>query len=268
MRHARAAVVAAALLVWTLALIPVQAAALALRLRLAHIIPRLYHTGICRVVGIDVRTAGHKPGAAPTLYVCNHSSWADIVVLYTLLDASFVAKAEVARWPLFGLLAKLSRTVFVVRRTSRSHRHRNEIRHRLEIGHSLILFPEGTSGNGNHVLPFNSTFFAVAQQPVHGRPLTVQPVTLAYTGFRNLPMSRCQRPIVAWYGNMGMFGHLWQLMGQGSIRADVWLHKPVTLENYGSRKALARACEDTVADGLSTLLAGRTPNSRQSADTP
>ena len=100
------------------------------------------------------------------------------------------------------------------------------------------------------MLPFNSTFFAVAQQPVHGRPLTVQPVTLAYTGFRNLPMSRCQRPIVAWYGNMGMFGHLWQLMGQGSIRADVWLHKPVTLENYGSRKALARACEDTVADGL------------------
>ncbi len=257
--HLRAAAVAAALLAWTGALIPVQAGALALRLPLSRRIPRLYHRGVSRMAGIDIRVTGRSAHAPPTLYVCNHASWADIVILSCVLDSAFVAKAEVAGWPLFGLLAKLARTVFIERRASRSGHHRNEMRVRLEQGGSLILFPEGTSGDGNRVLPFNSTFFAVAQQPVAGKPLTVQPVSIAYTGFRNLPMSRRERPYIAWYGEMGLVGHLWRLLALGGARADVWLHEPVTIERYGSRKALARACEDKVADGLSALLAGRRP---------
>lgn len=257
--HLRAAGVALLLLAWTVLLIPVQAAALALRSPLSRVVPKLYHRGVSRTIGIDIHVAGCRAGAPPTLYVCNHASYVDIIVLSCVLDAAFVAKAEVAGWPLFGLLAKLARSVFVVRRASRSERHRDEIRRRLQDGDSLILFPEGTSSDGNRVLPFNSTFFAVAQRPLGGGPLAVQPVSLAYTGFRNLPMSRRERPWATWYGDTALFGHLWRLMGLGGVRVDVWLHEPVTIESHGSRKALARACETAVADGLSALLAGRRP---------
>ena len=265
--HLRAAAAAAALLTWTALLIPVQAAALALRSPLSRTVPRLYHRGVARMIGLDIAAAGRAAGAPPTLYVCNHASWVDIVVLSCLLDASFVAKAEVAGWPLFGLLARLARTVFVVRRKSRSDRHRNEMDRRLEGGGSLILFPEGTSGDGNRVLPFNSTFFAVAERPPGARPLAVQPVTIAYTGLDGLPMSRRERPFLAWYGEMGLVAHLWRLLGLGRARVDVWLHPPVAIGGYGSRKALARACEATVANGLSALLAGR-PETLEAAEAP
>lgn len=264
--HLRAGAVALALLAWTAALLPVQAFALAFGMRLARRIPRLYHRGVGAAAGIDVRVLGAPPSPPPTLYVCNHASWADIVVLSRVLDASFVAKAEVASWPLFGLLAKLARSVFVVRRASRSDRHRDEMRRRLEAGDSLILFPEGTSGDGNRVLPFNSTFFAVARRPVGGRPLAVQPVTLAYAAHEGLPMSRRERPWIAWYGDTGLMGHLWRLLGLGRMRVDVWLHEPATLDAHGSRKALARACEATVAEGLSALLAGRGPGAGRAAE--
>ena len=262
--HMRAGAVALGLLAWTALLIPVQAFALAFRLPLARRVPRLYHRGVARAAGIRIRVSGRPARPGPTLFVCNHASWVDIVVLSCVLDASFVAKAEVAGWPLFGLLARLARSVFVVRRASRSGRHRDEMRLRLEDGDSLILFPEGTSGDGNRVLPFNSTFFAVAQAPVHGRPLAVQPVTLAYTGYNSLPMTRRERPWLAWYGEMGLMSHLWRLLALGPARADVWLHEPVSIERYGSRKALAGACRTAVADGLAALLAGRRPDSANS----
>ena len=255
--HMRAGAVALALLAWTALLIPVQAFALAFRLSLSRRVPRLYHRGVARTVGIRVRVSGRAANPRPTLFVCNHSSWLDIVVLSCVLDASFVAKAEVAGWPLFGLLAKLARSVFVVRRASRSGRHRDEMRTRLEGGDSLILFAEGTSGDGNRVLPFNSTFFAVAQRPVRGRPLAVQPVTLAYTGVRGLPMTRRERPWLSWYGDTALMSHLWRVLGLGGAGADVRFHEPVSIERHGTRKALARACEDAVADGLAALLAGR-----------
>lgn len=257
--HLRAGAIAAALLAWTAALIPVQAAALALRLPLARIVPKLYHRGVSIGLGVEIRLRGNPSAPRPALFVCNHASWVDIVVLSCVLDASFVAKAEVARWPLFGLLAKLARTVFVVRRPSRSEAHRDDIRRRLEQGDSLILFAEGTSGDGNRVLPFNSTFFAVAQRPAGGSDIAAQPVTLAYTGVRGLPMTRRERPWLSWYGDTGLMAHLWRFLGLGGAEVDLWLHEPVRIGPNGTRKTMARACEAAVADGLSALLAGRKP---------
>ena len=255
----RAGAVALALLAWTALLIPVQAFALAFRLPLSRRVPRLYHRGVARAAGLRIRVSGRPAHPRPTLFVCNHASWIDIVVLSCVLDASFVAKAEVAGWPLFGLLARLARSVFVVRRASRSGRHRDEMRLRLEDGDSLILFPEGTSSDGNRVLPFNSTFFAVAQRPAGGRDLAVQPVTLAYTGVRGLPTTRRERPWLAWYGDTGLMAHLWRVLGLGGAEVDVRIHEPVSIGRNGTRKTLARACENAVADGLSALLAGREP---------
>ncbi len=260
----RAAITLILLAIWTGLLLPVQMVAVLLHLPLARIIPGLYHGGICKLIGIDVKRTGETAVDPPALYVCNHASYLDIVVLSTLLDASFVAKIEVAGWPLFGLLAKLVNTIFVDRRPSRSGTHRNEMRERLEAGRSLILFPEGTSTDGNRVLPFNSTFFAIVEEPVGGKPIQVQPVTLAYTRYNNLPMSRRERPYLTWYGDTAMAGHLWRLLSIGRATVEVRFHRAVTIDAFGSRKALAAACGQTVAVGLANLLSGR----NESANAP
>ena len=84
-----------------------------------------------------------------------------------MIPGSFIAKAEVRSWPLFGLLARLQRSVFVERRVSRTVKHRDEIHKRLLEGDNLILFPEGTSNDGNRVLPFKSAFFGVAEKQIN-----------------------------------------------------------------------------------------------------
>ena len=253
----RAAFLSLALALWTGLLLPMQLLAVVVGSRLARVIPALYHRGNCRIIGLEVRRAGAPPAPAPALYVCNHASYLDIMVLSTLLDASFVAKAEVSGWPLFGVLAKVTNTIFVERKASRSGGQRAQMRARLEAGGSLILFPEGTSSDGNRVLPFNSTFFSLAETPVNGQPLAVQPISLAYTHYNNLPMSRRDRPYLAWYGDMGLGTHLWQLLCRGPATVEVRFHEPMTLSEGSSRKSLARECERMVAKGVSEALSGR-----------
>lgn len=253
----RAAFVLLLLALWTALLLPVQFVAVVLGMRLAHVVPALYHRGNCWLIGLEVRRDGEPEVGPPALFVCNHSSYLDIVVLLTMLDACFVAKSEVAGWPLFGLLAKLVNTVFVDRKPSRSRTHHDEMRQRLAAGDRLILFPEGTSSDGNRVLPFKSTFFAVAEHGVGGKPVAVQPISLSYTRLNHLPIGRRERPFLAWYGDMGLVTHLWRLLRCGHAAVEVRFHRPVTIEQFGSRKALAAACHHAVAVGVSELLSGR-----------
>ena len=113
---------------------------------------------------------------------------------------------------------------------------------RLENGDNLILFPEGTSSDGNAVLPFKSALFSVAQVEPHGRPLLVQPVSLAYTRLDGMPVGRALRPYFAWYGDMTLAPHFWEVAGLGHTTVDVVFHSPVTIAGYESRKALADHC--------------------------
>ena len=114
----------------------------------------------------------------------------------------FVAKAEVAHWPLFGWLAKLQRTVFVDRRPGSAAQPARRDHAAARRGDNLILFPEGTSGDGIHVLPFKSALFASPRTRPRGKPLTVQPISVAYTRLDGMPLGRFYRPFFAWYGDM------------------------------------------------------------------
>lgn len=241
----------------TLPLMPVQALAVALRLPLHRSLPLWYHRQCCRILGFHVERIGRRSRARPTLYAANHVSYFDIMILGSLVKASFVAKTEVADWPLFGWLAKLQRTVFIERRGRHAADQRLEMLARLEAGDSLILFPEGTSGDGNRVLPFKSALFAVAEHRPRGKPLIVQPVSIAYTRLDGVPMGRYLRPYVAWYGDMDMASHLWTAAGLGWITAVVEFHPPVTIDEPGSRKALSEHCYRSVAAGVASALAGR-----------
>ena len=241
----------------TLPLMPVQALFVALGSRLAESFPVLYHRICCRLMGIDIVTVGTMSRHRPTLFVSNHSSYIDITALGSVIPGSFVAKTEVANWPLYGWLAKLQRTVFVDRKRHTSHVQRDQLQERLKIGGNLILFPEGTSNDGNRVLPFRSALLSVAESAGADSDLVIQPVSIAYVGLNGIPMGHGLRPLVAWYGDMTLGPHLWQFSRLGKITVVVEFHRPVDLKDAGSRKELTRYCLDAVAAGVEKAITGR-----------
>lgn len=241
----------------TLALIPVQAVAVMLRLPLSRRLPMWYHRVCCRLLGIRLEVFGRRSRARPTLFVANHTSYLDIAIYGALIPGSFVAKSEVAKWPFFGLLAKLQNSVFVDRRVRTSHLQASDLGRRLEARDNMILFPEGTSDDGNHVLPFKSALFAVAEMRPRGEPLVVQPVSLTYSRLDGVPIGRHLRPFFAWYGDMDLLGHARQLIGLGRLTVTVSFHDPVTLDEFESRKALSAYCYETIMRGHADALAGR-----------
>ena len=256
----------AAYLAFTLPLMPVQAMALVLGSPLCKSLPHWYHRKCCRIQGIKIELRGRRSRQRPTLFVANHVSYFDISVISALVPVSFIAKSEVARWPFFGSLAKLQRTVFVERRRGRVAEQRNVILERLQEGSDLVLFAEGTSGDGNRVLPFKSALFSVAEQEGLERPLTIQPVSITYTRLDGLPMGRYLRPLFAWYGDMELFGHLLTALGMGVVTVVVEFHPPVTMAQFGSRKALSDHCQREVGRGVAAALSGRkTPKAPKGA---
>lgn len=242
---------------WIFTMIPVQAVALLLSARLAERIPLLVHRVVVWILDAKVTVKGEQVKEGAVLFVCNHASYADISLIGAHIRGSFVAKAEVAKWPLFGICAKLSRTVFVDRRARYARQQAEEMKRRFERGDRLILFPEGTSSDGNRVLPFRSSLFATAEIEIDGKPVAVQPVSLAYTRLDGIPMGRHLRPFFAWYGDMEMFSHLWGIVGVGRSTIVLEFHKPVTVRDFPSRKALAAYCQSVVAAGVSSAISGR-----------
>ena len=158
MKQVRGTCLVAGFLLLTLTLIPFQWVALRLNKSWGARLPRFYHATLCRLIGIRVHVSGTPlKGDKPVLLAANHTSWLDIPILSSVVPCSFVAKSEVGSWPFFGLLARLQRTVFVERqRRHQTAEHRDRLYERLADGDTLVLFPEGTSGDGNKVLPFNS----------------------------------------------------------------------------------------------------------------
>lgn len=235
----------------TLPLMPLQQLFIWFWPSMARVFPRHYHRLVCRILGVRVEVVGTAPVNGPLLIASNHVSWLDIVVLSAIAPVSFVAKKEVAKWPLFGSLARLQRTVFV----DRERRHatggsRDEMRERLKADDILVLFAEGTSGDGRSVLSFKSSFFGAADEP----GVLVQPVTLAYRGHRNLPMNRRLLPTYAWYGDMEMVPHLLGAVRSGPIEVTVVCHAPLPLSDELTRKELARHAENEVRRGLVLAL--------------
>lgn len=217
-----------------------------------------YHRVCCRILGLDIEVVGEISRDRPTLFIANHCSYLDIPVLGSLNVFSFIAKSEVETWPLFGLLAKLQKTVFI-RRGDRSDagRQRDGMVERLAAGDSLLLFAEGTSSDGNRVLPFKTALFAAAGTEVDGQPVLVQPVSLVCTHLDDLPLGHDLRSLYAWYGDMDLLPHLWAVACAGRLRVRVEYHPVVTVADVGSRKALADYCYRAVAAGVERGVAGR-----------
>ena len=256
-RNTRAAVRMSIYLLFTLALIPVQAVAVWRGWKLCETLPVFYHSVCCRLWGMTIVVKGALAKDHPLLLVSNHTSYLDIPVLSTIGALSFVAKSEVASWPFFGLLAKLQRTVFVDRRRASTAKQRDAIGERLTEGSRLVLFAEGTSSDGNRVLPFKSALLSVAERGDPDKPLTIQPMSIAFTHLNGIPIGHALRPHYAWYGDMGLGGHLWMFAGLGRTRIEVRLMAPMPANAYGSRRELAKHLQTVVQAGVAASLTGR-----------
>jgi 1-acyl-sn-glycerol-3-phosphate acyltransferase len=244
-------------LLWTLACMPIQATFLLLPGRPKVVFARFYWSNVARLLGVQVRVIGAAVSTAhgrPVVFVSNHSSWIDVPVLGGRLDACFVSKDEVGRWPFISTIAKLGRTVFVSRQRHSTRRERDVMRDRLTAGDNLLLFPEGTTSDGSRVLPFRSSFFAIAEG---AEPPLIQPVSVVYDRLGGLPTGRASRPVFAWYGDMDLASHFWRLGQYRGLRVSVLLHPPLDPSRFASRKALSHVVWQTVADGAALLRQNR-----------
>jgi 1-acyl-sn-glycerol-3-phosphate acyltransferase len=259
----RAAAIISIFLLATLIGIPWQSVLLRLGLKQRKTFPHRYHRFLCRLFGIRVTAIGVPIQDRGVLMVANHTSYFDLLVLSSVARVSFVAKSEVADWPLFGTLAKLQETVFVERtRRSQAGEARDHIRERLMQGDALVLFPEGTSNDGNRVLPFKSALMGAVEVEMdaddqgRARRVPVQPVSVTYVGLHGMPMGREYRPLFAWYGDMELVPHLWEAAKTGPIEVVVEFHAPLTADSIGGRKALAVAAETIIRRSQALAIAG------------
>src|SRR5690242_11377108 len=263
MQALRAATILSIFFFATIVGMPWQLSAVRFKLARRKIFPHRYHRWLCRLFGINVTVIGTPVQDRGVLMVANHTSYFDIIVLSGTARVSFVAKKEVSAWPFFGTLARLQETVFVEReRRSQTGAARDQLQRRLREGDALVLFPEGTSSDGNRVLPFRTALMSAAECEVgkdaEGRAqhVSVQPVSISYVGLNGVPMGRENRPLFAWYGDMDLVPHLWEAVKMGPFDAVVEFHAPITIDTAGDRKALAAMTEAIVRAGQARALAG------------
>ncbi len=224
--------IALAFVALTLVLLPSQLIGMAFDLRLQRTVPHLYHRILCALIGVRIRQIGRRSAASPVLILSNHVSWLDISVISALAPVVFVAKSEVAGWPVLGWLATLQRTVFINRRA----RHQigaatRQIADRLLGGDAVVLFAEGTS-----------------------------------SGFSGVPIGRGLRERVAWYGDADLVPHLLHVLSSGGIDVTVSWGEAVAYDISADRKAIARDTERSVRRMTATALRGAPPEQTSAAE--
>jgi lyso-ornithine lipid O-acyltransferase len=219
-----------------------------------------YYRALCSVLRIRIRITGEPVRDRAVLFVSNHVSWADILVIGAITPIAFVSKSEVAHWPVVGTAARAQRTVFV----DRARRHQTgdaiaEIVKRLASGTSVVLFAEGTSSDGNRVLPFRSALIGAVKEASarSERGILIQPMSIAYTGQHGIPMGRQHRPLVAWYGDLDFMPHIKEFIARGAIDAVVSYGAPMTADGSADRKVMTRTLEGEVRALTSATLRGR-----------
>lgn len=242
----------------TLVLAPLQFFALKTRLWGEWRILHLWHRINLRALGFRVHRVGEMTDKRPLVVASNHVSWTDIPVIGSQCDVSFIAKADMARWPVVGWLARLQRTIFVERDRKRtSGRQAGDIARRLADDGAVVLFPEGTTADGNMVLPFKSTLFGAATMAISEGTVDkvyIQPLTIVYPRVQGIPMGRRHRPLAAWIGDLELAPHAAALLREGAIDVELHFGEPMEFSRGDDRKAITRKAEAQVRTMLQAAL--------------
>ena len=252
----------------TLIGIPLQWISVKLGLPTRRLIPMYYHRLCLWLLGVRVERRGVPSKDRPLLFIANHSSWLDHLILSSTTPLVFIAKKEIASWPVFGTLAKLQRSVFVDRaRRQETGAVNEEISSRLTGGDPVVLYGEGTTGDGNRVLPFRSALLGAMSMTVgEGQTGYLQPVSIAFTRLQGLPMGRQHRPVAAWFGDTSITKHIGRVLKIGGIDAVVTFGPAIAVTLEMDRKAVAKSLELSVRQMTSDARMGRPEIAKLSSD--
>ena len=221
---------------------------------------------LCRLAGLRVRLSGTPRNQGATLFVANHVSYLDVPVIARFADATFVAKAEVARWPLFGQAARVTGTIFIERVGAEARAHGRRMQDRLAAGENLMLFAEGTSTDGSTVAPFKSTLFGVAENAPPELDMMVQPVSITYArALDGTPLVGDLRDLYCWFGDATLLPHLMRMLSLPGAEVDLRFHQPIAVAGIG-RKDIARCVQAAVAAGVAAANAPLVVDARPAAE--
>ena len=245
------------LLVLTLApLMLLQWAALGVGSRLAHALPVAFHRFLLRLLGVRLHVSGRIGPERPLLIVANHVSWLDILTLTAVAPVRFVSKAEVARWPLIGWLARLQRSVFIDRNDrSTVGGKASEVVQALRAGDVVVVFPEGTTSDGNRVLFFKSGLLGAVREAMGTDPLHVQPLSICHTHLHGMPIGRARRHLAAYPGRVSLGRSLRDVLLAAALDIHVDLGAPMPYPPGAARKPFAAMLEDRVRAMFASRIA-------------
>ena len=228
---------------------------------LARLIPPFFSKTTCALLGLRIRFQGEELGAKPRMIVSNHVSWSDILVFASREAPCFVAKSEVADWPLLGSFARVQDTIFV-RRDSRTDvpRVNAAMAVKMMAGEDVLLFGEGTSSDGEGVLAFKPSHFAAARDVLRLYPqqesVTIQPAAIAYTHAQGKKLDADERRALAWFGDAELAPHIWILLKSAPVECVVRFGPPLFFTAASDRKAIALETERSVREMADTQITG------------
>ena len=232
------------------------------RLRLPHwnFLPRVFHRLGATFLGLRITVLGRPVSGQPTLIVANHISWTDIIAIGSVADLTFVSKKEVRNWFFVGFMASLQRTLFVDRtRRQDAGRTTREMAKRMAAGGAVLLFAEGQSDIGTHVLPFRSALVGAAQQAMleaGARQVMIQPLTVAYTRLQGLPVGRTDRTLIAWIKSKSVGENIRDILTGGIKDVTIAFGEPRPLVEGADRKKVTKEAEIEVRRMLVALNRG------------
>lgn len=194
--------------------------------------------GMLSLLGLKLEVEG-SADKATSGFVANHASWLDIFVLYSAVPGQFVAKADVSKWPGIGMMGRLMGTIFIERKTAQARDHLDLLRARLDQGERLIFFPEGTSTDGQRILPFRTTLFEAFMDQDHIGQTALQSVYVQYK-----PDARYDPRIYSLYGDIPVLDSMLNVLSMGKTGRAVVRFGPIrSVSDYPNRKMLASILE-------------------------
>ena len=203
--------------------------------------------GIRKIFGIKLKVSGEQE-TKRVMFISNHISYLDIIILGSLVNAVFVAKSDIRNWPIINKLCMLGKTIFVERENRRSVKKQAVlIKENMENGFNVILFPEGTSSDGSKVLSFKSSLFEVVDHK-ELRNYKLQPISISYNKLDGLPLVKTHRPFLAWFGAMNLAPHFWQFLGLGTSEVNISFHKSEKFSVFLNRKEACKYCFERISE--------------------
>ena len=242
-----------AMLLASLVLMPLQWLLMRFtRGRAAFVLPRLWFGCLRRALGIRAQVVGAPRDGGGTLFVGNHVSHFDIVLLGSLLRARFIAKDDMQRWPGMRFVGELAQTLYISRRSRDAASVAAAVAAQMRPDHDLVLFAEGTTSSGERVAPFKSSLFSLfLGEQAAAQAWTLQPFTLDIQSVDGRALAAGgDRDGYAFHSDMAAGAHVSRFLRRSGAVVRVTFHPPIALAPGTERKALAAQVHGIVAAGL------------------